>query len=125
MAAFFQGRGLAYRIGGNVDDAHDIGWTSYSITTAEWGMLLGPGHLERVSLDVLRSSGVFSRVIEMVPGRLAFLQVTPDPLNDLSDEFEHLLFGSTPASSAGASYVPSCRSRRRARSYRWSCLRHA
>ena len=53
----------------------------------EWGTFLGRGHLERVNIPALRDSGVFERVIEISP-TLAFLQLTKDPDDDLTDGFE-------------------------------------
>jgi hypothetical protein len=55
------------------------------IANVEWATLLGPEHLARVSVDELRASGAFARVIDVVPGRLAFLQVTHDPTDDLRE----------------------------------------
>ncbi len=53
----------------------------------EWGTFLGPSHLERVDLGELRRSGAFARVVD-VSSRLAFLQVSDDPLDDLTAAFE-------------------------------------
>lgn len=56
----------------------------------EWGTFLGAGHLAAGKLDIgaLRASGAFARVIEIAPRRLAFLQLTADPLDDLTDGIE-------------------------------------
>ncbi|MEO7732414.1 MAG: hypothetical protein ABIY55_15705 [Kofleriaceae bacterium] len=53
----------------------------------EWGTFLGAGHLARVDLGELRASGAFARVIEVTP-RLAYLQVSEDPTEDLTEGFE-------------------------------------
>lgn len=53
----------------------------------EWGTVVGPRHLERVNLDELRRSGAFSQVVEVSP-KLAYLQVSDDPRDDLTDAFE-------------------------------------
>jgi hypothetical protein len=57
------------------------------LATVEWGTLLGAGHLDRIDLAKVRASGAFERVVEVSP-RLAFLQVTGDPRDDLSGELE-------------------------------------
>jgi hypothetical protein len=56
----------------------------------EWGTFLGPGHLAKVDLAELRRSGAFARVVEVTP-TLAYLQVTEDPLDDLTEGFEQKL----------------------------------
>ncbi|TMQ12954.1 MAG: hypothetical protein E6J91_19925 [Deltaproteobacteria bacterium] len=53
----------------------------------DWGTFLGPGHLERVDLGELRRSGAFARVVEVSP-KLGYLQISNDPLDDLTDGFE-------------------------------------
>jgi hypothetical protein len=64
--------------------------TGSKLSGIEWGTLLGPGHLDggRVTLEAIRESGAFARVIEIVPGRRVFLQLTADPLDDLADDIE-------------------------------------
>jgi hypothetical protein len=56
----------------------------------EWGTFLGPGHLPKINLDDLRRSGAFARVIENTPA-LVYLQVTEDPMDDLTEGFENKL----------------------------------
>lgn len=63
----------------------------------EWGTFLGAQHLAKLDLEQLRKSGAFARIIEIAPGRLAFLQVTNDPEDDLRDEFEERLAGARAA----------------------------
>lgn len=53
----------------------------------EWGTVLGEGHLAHVDLGELGRSGAFARVLEISP-KLAYLQVSDDPLEDLTDGFE-------------------------------------
>ena len=53
----------------------------------EWGLFLGPGHLAGVDLAALRASGAFARVLEVTP-MLAYLQISEDPAEDLTDGFE-------------------------------------
>jgi hypothetical protein len=53
----------------------------------EWGTFLGVGHLAAVSLDDVRRSGVFTRV-ELLTPALGYLQVTADPADDLTEQFE-------------------------------------
>lgn len=53
----------------------------------EWGTFLGAGHLTRLDVDQVRASGAFARV-ELVSPRLAYLQVTAEPTDDLRDDFE-------------------------------------
>jgi hypothetical protein len=60
---------------------------STKIATVEWGTFLGPEHLAQVDLDELRATGAFARVDAVSP-TLAFLQITPNPLDDLSGELE-------------------------------------
>jgi hypothetical protein len=60
---------------------------SAKIATVEWGTFLGLEHLGQVDLDKLRASGAFARV-EAVSPSLAFVQLTPNPLDDLSSELE-------------------------------------
>lgn len=57
------------------------------IATVEWGTFLGAGHLARIDIANVRASGAFERVVEVSP-RLAFLQVTANPMDDLSGELE-------------------------------------
>ena len=65
----------------------------------EWGTFLGPGHLERVDLGELRRSGAFERVVEVSP-RLAYLQVSDDPEDDLTEGFEAKLIAARLALAA-------------------------
>jgi len=60
---------------------------STQLATVEWGTFLGAGHLERIDLAKVRASGAFARVVEVSP-QLAFLQVTEDPMDDLSGALE-------------------------------------
>lgn len=53
----------------------------------EWGTFLGPGHLARLDLGQVRASGAFARVIAVTP-QLAYLQVSEDPTDDLTEGFE-------------------------------------
>jgi hypothetical protein len=53
----------------------------------EWGTFLGAEHLARLDLEKARASGAFERVVLVSP-RLAFLQITKDPTDDLRDDFE-------------------------------------
>lgn len=59
------------------------------LASVEWGTFR-PGNLDsgHVDLAALRTSGAFARVVEIVPGRLAFLQLTDDPIDDLQPEIE-------------------------------------
>jgi hypothetical protein len=57
------------------------------IATVEWGTFLGPGHLAPVDLEKLRASNAFIRV-EAISPSLAFLQLTANPLDDLSGTLE-------------------------------------
>jgi len=54
----------------------------------EWGTFLGAQHLAKLDLEQVRKSGAFARVVEIMPRRLAFLQVTEDPEDDLREDFE-------------------------------------
>jgi hypothetical protein len=56
----------------------------------EWGNFLGPGHLARLDLGQVRASGAFARVVELGP-QLAYLQVSEDPAEDLTEGFEDRL----------------------------------
>lgn len=56
----------------------------------EWGTFLGAAHLARLDLDQVRASDAFYRV-ELVSPRLAYLQVTANPIDDLRDDFEEKL----------------------------------
>jgi hypothetical protein len=53
----------------------------------EWGTFLGPGHLPKIDLDELRRSAAFARVVEITPS-LAYVQVTADPMDDLTEGIE-------------------------------------
>jgi hypothetical protein len=53
----------------------------------EWGTFLGSEHLARLELEKVRASGAFERVVLVSP-RLAYLQITTDPADDLRDDFE-------------------------------------
>ncbi|HEY0252366.1 MAG TPA: hypothetical protein VGC41_12615, partial [Kofleriaceae bacterium] len=78
-------------------------WHADQIATelsgVEWGTFLGPGHVARVDLEVLRASGTFDRVVELVPGRLGYLQVTADPTDDLEAAIEAKLIAARHAVS--------------------------
>lgn len=56
----------------------------------EWGTFLGPGHLHRIDLGELRRSGAFERIVEVTP-QLALLQVTSNPMDDLTAGIESKL----------------------------------
>lgn len=56
----------------------------------EWGTFLGAGHLPRIDLEEVRRSGTFTRV-DLITPELAYLQVTEDPMDDLSEGFESRL----------------------------------
>ncbi len=60
------------------------------IAGVEWGTFLGAGHLGAVNLGDVRRSGAFARVKRLGP-RLAYLQITNDPLDDLTEAFEKKL----------------------------------
>ncbi len=75
-------------------------WKSELIHTKvsgiEWMTVLGPGHLAALAnsgleLQRIRESGVFHRVIEVMPRPLVLLQLTADPADDLTDGFEEQL----------------------------------
>jgi len=53
----------------------------------EWGTFLGPRHLARLDLGTVKASGAFARVVELDEG-LAYLQVSEDPAEDLTEGFE-------------------------------------
>jgi len=53
----------------------------------EWGTFLGRSHLKHVHVPALRSAGAFERVVEVTPS-LVFLQLTPNPEDDLSPDIE-------------------------------------
>lgn len=81
-------------------------WHSEQITTElsgiEWGTFLGPGHLAggRIDLRALRASGAFERVLEVVPERLVYLQVTANPADDLQGAIETKLIAARQAVSS-------------------------
>ncbi len=56
----------------------------------EWGTLLGPKHLEKLSLDVVRSSGAFADLRELSFGG-AFLAVSANPGDALADQIVELI----------------------------------
>lgn len=60
------------------------------VASIEWLTLLGPDHLAKVDLPAVCASGVFHRVHEISP-QLVMLQLTADPLDDLSGELEKRL----------------------------------
>jgi hypothetical protein len=49
----------------------------------EWGTILGPGHVARLSLDELRESGAFYEVRELAHGG-AFVRLSEDPMDTRS-----------------------------------------
>ena len=53
----------------------------------EWGTFLGAEHLARLDIEKVRASGAFERVVLVSP-RLAYLQLTTNPADDLRDNFE-------------------------------------
>jgi len=53
----------------------------------EWGTFLGAEHLARLDIEKVQSSSAFERVVLISP-RLAYLQITRDPADDLRDDFE-------------------------------------
>ena len=57
------------------------------LASVEWATFLGPGHLARLDLAALRASGAFAFVTEVTP-QLAYLQVSEDPTDDLTEGFE-------------------------------------
>jgi hypothetical protein len=57
------------------------------IAGPEWVTFLGAGHLAHVDLDQIRTTSAFERVAQVSPS-LAYLQVTANPLDDLSGELE-------------------------------------
>ena len=54
-----------------------------SIGGPEWGTILGPGHVARLSLDELRRSGAFYEVRELGHGG-AFVRLSEDPMDTRS-----------------------------------------
>ena len=76
------------------ESSRSAGASSPQIATVlsgiEWGTFLGPEHLAagRVDLPALRASGAFDRIVEVLPGRLAYLQVTANPADDLEAGIE-------------------------------------
>ena len=54
-----------------------------SIGGPEWGTILGPGHVARLSLDALRASGAFYEVRELAHGG-AFVRLSEDPMDTRS-----------------------------------------
>ena len=68
------------------------GWYEERLVTAlasvEWGTFLGSGHLARLDPGEVRASGAFARVVELAAGQLAYLQVSEDPADDLTEGFE-------------------------------------
>ncbi len=56
----------------------------------EWGTLLGPGHLRKIDLEALRSSGSFATVKHLAQG-LAYVQVTNEPMDDITGQLEEKL----------------------------------
>lgn len=70
----------------------------------EWGTFLGRGHLLRVDLGELRRSGAFARIVEVSSKegspKLAFLQISDDPRDDLTDAFEAKLVAARRALAA-------------------------
>jgi len=64
----------------------------------EWGTFLDRGHLTRLDLEDLRQSGMFARVERLTP-RLAYLQVTRNPMDDLTERFERNLIAARRALS--------------------------
>jgi hypothetical protein len=65
----------------------------------EWGTFLGPGHLAKVDLDELRRSRAFARVVQVTPA-LAYVQVTADPMDDLTEAIEAKLISARQALAA-------------------------
>ena len=53
----------------------------------EWGIFLGAEHLARLDIEKVRASRAFNRVVLVSP-RLAYLQITTNPGDDLRDDFE-------------------------------------
>ena len=51
------------------------------IPAPEWGLFLSAGHLRKLPIDAIRSSGAFSAVRELRPGSLVYVQLT-DQLSD-------------------------------------------
>jgi hypothetical protein len=77
------------------------------VSGIEWMTVLGPGHLEAMAtagpdLDMLHAVGVFHRVIDIVPGRIVGLQLTPDP----ADEFADVDLFETKLAAARAALAP-------------------
>jgi hypothetical protein len=60
------------------------------IAAVEWGTFLGGGHLARIDLAAVRTSGAFARIVEVAPD-LVLLLVTEDPRDDVSGELEKRL----------------------------------
>ena len=61
--------------------------TDTQLSGVEWGTFLGAGHLDRVDWALVRKANVFERIVEVTPS-LYFLQLTADPVDDLSPEIE-------------------------------------
>lgn len=63
---------------------------AHAIGGPEWGTLLGPKHLEKLSLAAVRASGAFAEIRELASGG-AFLAVSRDPGDALSDAIIELV----------------------------------
>jgi hypothetical protein len=57
------------------------------LTGVEWGTFLGGGHLAQLDIEHVKNSNAFDRVVTISP-RLAFLQLTRDPADELTEDFE-------------------------------------
>ncbi len=57
------------------------------IAAPEWGLFLSAGHLRAIGVSKLVRSGVFEVVRELVPGELAYLQLTKDVRDALGPGF--------------------------------------
>jgi len=64
--------------------------TGSELAGVEWGTFLGSAHLRKVDLDAVRASGAFATV-QRFANDLAYLQVTRDPMDDLSGALEEKL----------------------------------
>lgn len=75
--------------------------TGERLSGVEWGTLLGPGHFDggKVTVEAIRASGAFARVVEISSERV-FLQLTADPLDDLTDGIEAKLVAARAALSS-------------------------
>ncbi|HTR21196.1 MAG TPA: hypothetical protein VMH88_10115 [Gemmatimonadales bacterium] len=61
------------------------------IPAPEWGLFLSSGHLEALPDSSLHDTAAFVKAQELVSGRLIFLQMTANPLDALTPQFDDRL----------------------------------